>query len=233
MVASVHSIETMGALDGPGLRCVIFLQGCPMRCRYCHNPDTWEKNSGSDFTVEQIVEKVERLRPYFGKYGGVLISGGEPFMQAEFVHLLLMALREVHINVGVDTCGFYLNEQVKSALAFCDFVILDIKHTNAKAYFELTGARLENTLAFLEYIKQIQMPVIIRQVILPGINDDAAQIEALRDLIKGTSLIKAELLPYHDMGAYKWEKLGIPYSLKNTKPPSEGKIAALTKIVCS
>jgi len=232
MRGSIHSMETLSGRDGPGIRTVVFMQGCPLRCQYCHNPDTWEVGEFNTDT-EALMKKLNRYKPYYGKDGGITLSGGEPFMQAEFVASLLRLAKENNINTAVDTSGYFLNEYVKTALNYTDLVLLDIKHSDSTAYKELTGVNISHSIEFLDYLKQIQKPVWIRQVIIHGINDTDEQIIELTHLIKGANIKKVELLPYHTLGVYKWEKLGLYYSLNGMLPPSQETMARLNKIVKS
>lgn len=226
----IHSIETMAAVDGPGIRFAVFMQGCPQRCIYCHNPDTWKASGGEEMTAEEIVKKVVRYKAYFGKDGGITVSGGEPFMQPEFLTELLRLCKENGIHTAVDTCGFYLDDKVKEALLYTDLVLLDIKHTNADAFKKITKQDFSHTLKFLDYMKDIQKPLWIRQVILPGYTDSEEQINALVDLVKGARVEKFELLPYHTLGVSKWEELGIPYEIPEITPPDNEKMKTLRKI---
>lgn len=223
----IHSLESMAAVDGPGLRFAVFLQGCPQRCIYCHNPDTWSDCGGTEMTALEIVKKAARFRTYFGKEGGVTVSGGEPFMQGEFLTELLRECKNYGLNTAVDTCGFYLNDTVKEALEYTDLVMLDIKHTDSCKFQEITKQSFSHTLEFLEYMKEIQKPLWIRQVVLPGYTDDIQQTEKLLQLIKGANVKKIELLPYHTLGVSKWEKLGIKYEIPDILPPSHEKMAEL------
>ncbi len=229
MRGSIHSMETLSGRDGPGIRTVIFMQGCSLRCKYCHNPDTWEVGEFNTDT-EALMKKLNRYKPYYGKDGGITLSGGEPFMQAEFVSELLHLAKENNINTAVDTSGYFLNEYVKTALNYTDLVLLDIKHSDSIAYKKLTGVNISHSLEFLDYLKRIKKPVWIRQVIIPGINDTEEQVIELMHLIKGVNIKKVELLPYHTLGVYKWEKLGLGYSLNGVEPPSEATMARLNKL---
>lgn len=227
----VHSFESLGALDGPGLRFVVFLSGCPLRCLYCHNPDTWDICAGKEMTPDEIVKKAMRYQPYFANGGGLTLSGGEPLMQPKFALGILRGCREVGISTCVDTAGSVLNDEVKAALAYADLVMLDVKHTDAVKNKALTGGNIETNMAVLEYCKDIQIPLWIRQVILPGWNDTAEDMESLLRYINGANVQKIELLPYHTLGVYKWEALGLTYQLKELAPPSEDQMDRLREIV--
>ncbi len=227
----IHSIETFAAVDGPGLRFAIFLQGCPQRCIYCHNPDTWNPDGGEEVEPEELIKKIIRYRPYFKRNGGVTVSGGEPFMQAEFVTELFKLLKAENIHTAVDTCGFYLTPQVKAALDNTDLVLLDIKHTEADSFQKITKQSFSHMLDFLEYMKKIQKPLWIRQVILPGYTDSAEQVQALLTLIDGAKVERVDLLPYHTLGVPKWAELGLSYELGDITPPGEETMRELRKLI--
>jgi pyruvate formate lyase activating enzyme len=224
ITGKIHSIETLGALDGPGLRTVVFLQGCPLRCIYCHNPDTWEAKGGEKITSGQLVEKIKRFKPYFKESGGVTLSGGEPLLQGDFCEDVAIRCKQENISTAIDTSGFIPH---KKAVDAADLIILDIKHTNPGQYKQLTGADIGRSLEFLEYCKETKKPLWIRQVILTGINDNKESIRELAEVIKGANVKKIELLPYHKMGVEKWKQLGLSYTLKDMESPSSQKIEEL------
>ena len=211
----VHSFETLGALDGPGLRCVVFLQGCPLRCIYCHNPDTWQPYAGTVMTAAEVAAKAARCKPYFGKNGGVTLSGGEPLLQGGFCTEVIKLLKDNGIHTAIDTSGAVFH---RAAVDVADLIILDVKHTDADEYKKITG--LEMNAELLEYCKSTQKPLWIRQVILPGYTDSEEYMQSLAAFVKGANAKKIELLPYHDLGVGKYEKLGIEYKLKAAKPVS-------------
>lgn len=225
----IHSFETLGTLDGPGLRFVVFFSGCPLRCLYCHNPDTWNQNSGTETAPDEVMEKVRRYRPYFANGGGITLSGGEPMMQPEFASEIMQRCRDEGISTCVDTGGSLLNDRVKEALKYADLVILDVKHTEEQKYKALTGGNLETNRAFLEQCKSASIPLWIRQVILPGWNDTPEDMKALLNYMKGAKVQRIELLPYHTLGVHKWEALGFEYPLKGICPPSEELMNRLRK----
>lgn len=231
LIGRVHSIESMAAVDGPGIRFALFMQGCPQRCVYCHNPDTWSVQGGTEMTAEEIVKKAVRFKPYFGSEGGITISGGEPFGQAEFLVELLKECKREKIHTAVDTCGFYLNDTVKEALGYTDLVMLDVKHTDEKVFETITKQSFSHTIEFLDYMKEIQKPLWIRQVILPGFTDSKEQIENLLKLVEGAKVEKVELLPYHRLGVSKWEELGIEYEIPDILPPDEDVMKVLRQII--
>lgn len=223
-------METMGALDGPGLRMVVFLQGCPLRCRYCHNPDTWSVQGGQEMTAEQMVQKAVKYKRFFGKNGGVTFSGGEPLYQAGFVRECIRLLHEQGIHCAVDTSGGLWNDEVRALLEETDLVLLDVKHTEGEAFAALTGGSMDALRQCLARLEETQKPVWIRQVIVEGFTQSEQQVHALRSLIKGLNVIKIELLPYHTLGVHKWAALGIPYALEGVQPPSREMMERLRSI---
>lgn len=230
LTGHIHSIESFAAVDGPGLRMAIFLQGCPQRCVYCHNPDTWQPTGGDIMTADELVKKAVRFRPYYKEDGGVTVSGGEPFMQAEFVGELMKKLKEVNIHTAVDTCGFYLNDTVKSALEYVDLILLDIKHADPTGYTNITKTDYSRLLAFLDYMKATNQPLWIRHVIVPGLTDSENEVRAMCSMLDGVNVQRIDLLPYHTLGVDKWTELGIPYELDGVEPPSDETMAKLRAI---
>ncbi|MBQ3554309.1 MAG: pyruvate formate lyase-activating protein [Clostridia bacterium] len=231
LCGSVHSFETLGALDGPGMRTVVFLSGCPMRCRYCHNPDTWEKNEKEVMTASEVFQKIKRMKPYFGKSGGITLSGGEPLLQTEFATEVFRLCKEDRIHTALDTSGAIVTEQTESLLKLTDLVICDIKHTDQDAFLDLTSYPMDSLLSFLELCKRLNKRLWIRQVIVPGITDNQENILKLKDMAKKYDAEKIELLPYHSHGVYKWESLGIPYTLYGTKSPTEEEMKQLNELL--
>jgi pyruvate formate lyase activating enzyme len=213
----IHSIESLGALDGPGLRTVVFMQGCNLRCRYCHNPDTWRRACGTIYSPQELLEKVIKFKPYFKRNGGITVSGGEPLLQAGFLYEFFKLLKEENIHTALDTAGL-LNEQVKKLLTLTDLVILDIKHSDEAGYKKLTGADFKQTLEFYNYISENKIDFWIRQVIVPGINDSPEQVKELAKYCLNAK--KYELIPYHTLGVKKWRELGLKYTLTDAAPPS-------------
>ena len=224
-------METMGALDGPGLRMVVFLQGCPLRCRYCHNPDTWKENGGTEMTAEQVTGRVLKYKRFFGKNGGVTFSGGEPLLQAGFVRECIKLLHEKGIHCAVDTSGGVWNDEVRALLDEADLILLDIKHTEEEKFRELTGGDMETLHRCLQRLYINDTLVWIRQVIVEGYTQEAQQVLKLRELTAGINVIKTELLPYHTLGVHKWEALGIPYALKNVQPPDRETMEKLRSMI--
>lgn len=214
----IHSIESLGTVDGPGVRSVVFMQGCFLRCRYCHNPDTWECSGGKVYTAQELFDKVIKFRPYFGLSGGITVSGGEPMLQTKFLYEFFELLKESKIHTVIDTSGI-LNEHVKKLLTKTDLVLLDIKHTEPEEYKKLTGAELSAPIKMLSYLIENNIAFWIRQVIVPGINDTIGQIKNLARFCIHAQ--KYELIAYHTLGLNKWKKLNIPYTLEGVPPPSK------------
>ena len=225
----IHSIESMGLVDGPGIRTVIFLQGCSLRCRFCHNPDTWEFDGGEITEPEQLVQKILRFRPYFRDNGGVTFSGGEPLMQPEFLAETLRLCKEEGIHTCIDTagCGTGSYDEI---LKYTDLVLLDIKQIDSADYRDMTGKSMEHFNCFLQALKEHKTPVWIRQVVIPGMTDSRDYMQNLRDYISTIPNIqKVELLPYHLLGTNKYEVMGIPYSLQDVPAMDKDKVADMQK----
>ena len=218
MVGIIHSYESLAAVDGEGLRFCVFLAGCPLRCIYCHNPDTWDKN-GKKVSAEELIQKLKRYRSYFGEKGGVTFSGGEPLQQAEFlVEMKELLLRE-KIGYVIDTSGsVLLTDSVKEVLSGSQEVLLDLKFWDDASYRSFTGGSIDNTLKTLDYLESINKPTVIRTVIVPGINDTEQALSRYFSMIKGKKFVKRyELLGFHTMGFFKYNNLGIDNPLKEIK----------------
>jgi pyruvate formate lyase activating enzyme len=234
MLGRIHSFETLGGLDGPGLRCVVFFQGCPMHCLYCQNPDTWDAAGGQAIDSDEVIRTAARYKPYFGAAGGLTLSGGEPLMQAPFAGAILAGAKRLGIHTAIDTCGYRCGPDVIELLRATDLVILDIKHTHPARHQELTGRPLENTLAFLAQVGQLGIALWVRQVIVPGWNDTPEAIRALAEIIRPiASLRKAELLAYHRMARWKWEALGRKYPLAGVAEAPPEQVAKLQELLDS
>ena len=236
--AFVHSFETFGSVDGPGVRFVVFLQGCKMRCLYCHNPDTWKQNVGEEKTVDQIIKQALRYRPYWGEEGGVTCSGGEPLLQMDFMIEFFKALKAQGINTTIDTAaGPFTREEpffskFQELMQYTDLVMLDIKHIDNDKHRELTHVPNTNILDCARYLNEIKKDVWIRHVLVPGYTDDEASLTKLHEFIATLDNVKrVEVLPYHSFGAFKWEEMKIPYQLKDTPSPSEESIAQAKTIL--
>lgn len=228
----IHSFESFGTVDGPGIRYVIFMQGCPLRCRFCHNPDTWDIKAFKD--AKTITETFNEILKYknFIKSGGVTITGGEPLLQAEFVKEIFKLCKSHNIQTALDTTGYLFNENVKEALEYTDLVLLDIKCIDKDIHKKLTGVELEPVIKFIDYLKSIKKKVWIRHVVVPGITDDNELLSKLSDYIVsiGEIVEKVEILPYHTMGKYKWEQLGIDYTLKDVPDLSSERAEEIRKM---
>ena len=227
-MGKIHSIQTLGATDGPGVRFTVFVQGCPLRCACCHNPDTWDMNSGTEVSADEIVKKAERYKEYFGAVGGVTVSGGEPLMQAQFVTEIFNLCHEKGINTCLDTSGCILNDDVKALLNVTDLVMLDIKYITDEKYKKYVGCSLSAATEFLDYLEFIEKPYYIRQVIIPELNDKEDDIAELKALLKNKKhLKKVELLPFKKLCQVKYDDLGLEFPLKSTPEPSSQKMQQL------
>lgn len=213
----IHSFQSLGTVDGPGVRSVIFMQGCPLRCACCHNPDTWDFNAGEEMSVDALIKKILRYKTYYGSEGGVTVSGGEPLIQAEFLLELFRELKLNGIHVALDTSGCILNETVKELLKFCDLVLLDFKYTNEDDYLKHTKMEMKKAEEFLEYLQKIKKPTWIRHVVIPSLNDNDDSLQKIFELREQYSCIeKIELLPFRKLCLEKYENMGIEFPLKNT-----------------
>lgn len=234
----VHSYESFGSADGPGVRFVIFLSGCPMRCKYCHNPDTWDMTSGSLTTAEETVEKALHYKAYWGDKGGITVSGGEPLMQIDFVKEIFFLAKNKGINTALDTSGqpFTREEpffsKFKELMKYTDTVLLDIKHIDSQKHKELTGHGNENILDMVGFLNQIKKPVWIRHVLVPGYTDNDEYLKKLKLFLNDMDNVeRIEVLPYHDLAKDKYKKLGIDYQLKDVKPPSRERVENARRIL--
>ena len=210
----IHSIESFGSVDGPGVRFLIFLQGCRLRCRYCHNADTWRTDGGTLMSADELLDKAERCRPYWGKSGGITVSGGEPLLQIDFLLELLRKAKQRGINTCIDTAGQPFTRKEPF-----------FPNIDPDAHKSLTGAYNGNILDMLSYLSDINKPVWIRHVLVPGITDDDEALHKTRGFIETLQNIeRVEVLPYHSMGAYKWKELGVSYTLEDTQPPAADRV---------
>lgn len=231
-MAYIHSYETFGTVDGPGLRYVIFLQGCPLRCKYCHNCDTWDRKDARIIeTAEQTFERIRRYKHYYLFAGGVTVTGGEPFTQPEYVRSLFTLCKRDSLHTAADTSGYCLNAHVKAALEYTDLILLDIKSIDEAQHEDLTGVQLKPILQFLDYTVSVGKPLWIRHVIIPGITYNTAYLEKLADFIKTIPTVeKVDLLAYHTMGAFKWKEMGKIYPLEGVPPLSAEEFAVAKRI---
>jgi len=229
----IHSIESMGLVDGPGIRTVIFLQGCKLRCAYCHNPDTWELNGGAEMTPQEIVEKLIRFKPYFSRSGGgVTFSGGEPLMQPQFLLQCLKLCKQNNIHTTIDTSGFG-DGNYSEILKYTDLVLLDVKQTSSKGYLSLTGKDTTDVNIFLQALKKSKTRVWVRHVVVPGITDSEEHITKIADIISEEvpNVDKVQLLSYHVLGVSKYKKLSIPYKLKGVEAMDKDKTEELQRLL--
>ncbi len=215
--ARVHSIQSLGAVDGPGVRCVIFLQGCPYHCLYCHNPDTQPRTGGTEYTVRELLARVSRFRPYFGAEGGVTVSGGEPLLQKEFLAAFFAACHDNGIGTCLDTAGTVPDDGVRAVLAHTDTVLCDIKHADCVIGRDLFGVDLDTTKAFLAACEDAGCRVWIRHVVVPNLTDSEDEIRAVAEIARCVkTLDRIELLPYRTLCTEKYDRLGIPFPLSGT-----------------
>ena len=219
-IAKVHSIESFGTVDGPGIRFVLFLQGCSLKCKYCHNRDTWDMTLGEEKTLEEIIEKVKRYKTYMTlSGGGVTVTGGEPLLQVKFLIEFFKRLKEENINTCIDTSGmFSITEDIKEVLKYTDLVLLDIKHIDDEKCKKLVGVSNKKELEFARYLSENGKKMWIRQVLVPGYTDDEKDLLKLKEFLATLKTIeKVQILKYHSMGKYKWEKLGLKYELEGVR----------------
>lgn len=227
----IHSVETCGTVDGPGLRFVIFTQGCPLRCLYCHNPDCRHLEDGKEVSVDALIEEIQRYTSYIRPPGGVTVSGGEPLMQPQFVREIFRRCRELGIHTALDTSGYCNLETAIAVLEFTDLVLLDIKSFDPEVYEHVTHVSLQPTLALARHLDAIHKPTWIRFVLVPGLTDDPHNVEGLAKFVASLSNIeRVEILPFHKMGEYKWQALGYDYLLADTLPPTPDQIQQVAQI---
>lgn len=220
MIGKVHSFQSLGTVDGPGIRFVVFLQGCPLRCGCCHNPDTWDLAGGTEYTPEEIVQKATRFKEYFGKTGGITVSGGEPLLQAEFVKAVFKLCHDEGINTCLDTSGCILNDEVKEMLTVCDRVLLDIKYTNQSDYLEYVGCEYNKVLEFLEHLESREIPTTLRQVVIPTLTDSEENVKGLKSIVAAHKCVdKVELLPFRKICQTKYDGLKIPFRFRDLPEP--------------
>ncbi|MEA4987612.1 MAG: pyruvate formate-lyase-activating protein [Anaerovorax sp.] len=219
MLGRIHSFQSMGAVDGPGLRYVVFMQGCPLRCVYCHNPDTWDINNGTLYEVEEVVKKILRYRPYFQKNGGVTVTGGEPLLQIDFVTQLFRRLKEEGIHTALDTSGIGCmeTEKIKKVLTYTDLVLCDVKFLSEEEYQAHCRGSFETVCSFLKLMKEQNIPFWVRHVVVPGLTDTKEYMNRLGAFLNGyPNLEKIELLPFRKLCLEKYQALGISFPLEMT-----------------
>ncbi len=226
----IHSFQSLGTADGPGVRAVVFMQGCPLRCACCHNPDTWDFNGGTEVTPDEIFRKIKRLKNYFGEDGGVTVSGGEPLMQPEFIKELFTLCKTDGITTAIDTSGCVLNDKIKEVLKLTDTVLLDYKYVTDEHYKTKVGTEKSKVDEFLSYLNSQNIDTWIRQVIIKDLNNNENSVKALKDLKQKYPCIKkTELLPFKKLCIEKYEKLNIPFPLAETPETSKAEIEELEK----
>lgn len=235
MKGYIHSFESFGTKDGPGIRFVLFMQGCPLRCLYCHNPDTWGvRNKKLMLTPEEVFGEIQKVKGFI-RSGGVTVSGGEPLMQPNFVRDIFMLCREAGIHTALDTSGHILNARVKEVLEYTDLVLLDVKHIDPVKYKALTSVPLQPTLNYIGYLSSIQKDMWVRYVLVPGYSDDPADLRAWSSYMAQYKPIikRVDILPFHQMGMHKWEEVDREYKLKNVPTPSRQSILLAEDIIRS
>ena len=231
--ARVHSLETFGLVDGPGIRCIVFFQGCHMRCKFCHNPDTWDMvgQNIKEYTASELIERVIRYKPYWRDNGGITVSGGEPLLQMDFLIEFFKLAKKEGVHTAIDTAGNPFTREEKwfnkfnELMNYTDLVILDIKEIDEERHKNITAFTNKNILDMAKYLSDINKPIWIRHVLTPGLSDFDEDLIKLRQFIDTLNNVdRVEVLPYHTLGTFKYEKMGIPYVLADTNPPSEERI---------
>ncbi|MBQ4081928.1 MAG: pyruvate formate lyase-activating protein [Clostridia bacterium] len=232
LTGRIHSIQSLGTVDGPGVRFVAFLQGCPLCCGCCHNPDTWDVCGGSESTPTQLVQKALRYKEYFGSEGGITLSGGEPLLQAEFACEVFALCRKEGLHTCLDTSGCLLNDTVKALLAETDRVLLDIKYTDDALYRSHVGCSLQKPLEFLAYLQQQNIPTTLRQVIIPTLNDTERNVTELKRIAAQHPCVdKIELLPFRKICQVKYDEIGIPFAFEHLPEPTAQQMTTLNQLL--
>jgi len=218
----IHSVETLGTVDGPGIRYVIFMQGCPLHCLYCHNPDSFKLKKGRHIASSILLDQIERSADFLRRAkGGVTLSGGEPLVQPQFMASIFRGCKEMKLHTALDTTGHLGAKVTDAVLADIDLVLLDIKSFDPATYRRVTGVELQPTLDFARRLDQMGKKMWIRFVLVPGLTDDPANVDGLADFVASLKMVeRVEVAPFHKMGEFKWEELGLPYELADTEPPT-------------
>ena len=226
MIGKIHSFESFGTVDGPGLRYVVFMQGCPLRCKYCHNPDTWEiGRSKLERTPEELFAEIKKYEAFFSRTGGITVSGGEPLVQAPFILEFFKLCKEAGYHTALDTSGYVFNDTAKEVFKYSDLVLLDIKSIVPEMFKDLTSIPIENTLKMANYLSENGNHMWIRHVLVPGYTENDNDLHKLAEYVsKLKNVDKVEVLPYHKMGIYKWETLGIDYPLEGVETPTKERV---------
>lgn len=237
-MGKVFQLESFGSVDGPGVRFIIFFAGCPLRCKYCHNPDSWNLADGKDYTAEELLKEAESCKSYWGSKGGITVSGGEPLFQLDFLLELFEKAKQRGINTCIDTSGASFTregewfEKFKRLMDVTDTVLMDIKHIDEEEHVKLTGKSGKNIREMFAYLDEIKKPIWIRHVLVPGITDNDEYLEKTRDFIRTLSNVeRVEILPYHGLGAVKYKDLGIDYVLKDLESPSAERVKKAKEIL--
>ncbi len=231
-IGFINKIETFATVDGPGIRTLFFLSGCPLRCLYCHNPETWQQASGIQMDTAKLLNLVKRYKPYYGDLGGVTFSGGEPLMQAGYLSEVLKALKDANIHTCLDTSGYSRSPLLPEILSHTDLILYDIKAANPDLYKKITGQEMQVTTDFLNLAQSLKVKLWIRQVIVPGLNDTEENIDETAKLIASLDYVeKIELLPYHTLGTTKYKKLDIKYPLEGVEAMNPDRIKELTDLL--
>ena len=238
MKGYIHQLESFGSVDGPGVRFIIFFAGCPLRCKYCHNPDTWNMMKGKQYTADELLDEAITCREYWGTKGGITVSGGEPLAQIDFLLELFTKAKERGINTCIDTAGGPFTregewfEKFKQLMNVTDVLLMDIKHINEEEHIKLTGHTGKNIIEMFRYLDEINKPVWIRHVLVPGITDNDEYLIQTRDFIRTLHNVqRVEVLPYHGLGAMKYKDLGIDYVLKDTNSPTAERVQNAREIL--
>ena len=227
----VHSIQSLGTVDGPGIRFVVFLKGCNLRCGCCHNPDTWDVEGGTEYTPEEIVNKAVRYKEYFGSEGGITLSGGEPLLQAEFAKEVFALCRKRGVNTCLDTSGSILNDDIKELLKITDRVLLDIKFTNDEDYKTHAGCSISAPLEFLKYLSEQKIPTTVRQVIIPTLTDGEENAKLLKEIVTAhPNVDKTELLPFKKICQVKYDNMGIKFPFGHLPEPDKESVKKLQEL---
>ena len=237
-VGYVHSLESFGSVDGPGVRYLIFLSGCSMRCQFCHNPDTWEMNAGCAYTADGLLKKALRFREYWGTEGGITVSGGEPLLRIELLRGLFQKAKVKGVHTAIDTSGSPFSRKepffgkFQELMKYTDLLLLDVKQMDEEKHRVLTGRTNQNILDLARYLSEIKKPVWIRHVLVPGRSDFDGDLQKLHAFIQTLHNVeRVEVLPYHTLGAYKWKELGYEYPLEGVEPPSAERIRNANQIL--
>jgi len=228
----VHSFQSLGTLDGPGVRFVVFMQGCNLRCGCCHNPDTWNRNEGTEYTAEDIIKKAVRYREYFKENGGITVSGGEPLLQADFIRELFELCHKENLHTCLDTSGSIMNDSVKALLKETDLVLLDMKYTDSSLYEKHVGCKMEKVTEFLSYLQNEKIPTVLRQVIIPSLNDNEENVLKLKSLSENYECVeKIELLPFRKICQVKYDKIGIEFPFGHLPEPKKQTVERLQSLL--